>query len=213
MRLVCDTEANRHSESLPSLHNWKAYAALVRSLELCLDPDQEKLDDEHWDEYPLRDIAEKICLMFICQLIARFDTEKLLKSKFIEKWLAKQNWGSTEVERQMNFMKYIQHKCNRISEIVHKIQGTRSGREALVKAGLMPPGCEEAEDDGPLTKDRFSLFISLNVGDDEGEIDAHAEQVPDENRLRRNRAAMVFNDGSHPLNPNDIIQREPESPH
>src|SRR4051812_34596660 len=103
----------RAPESLHLLHTWKAYTALVRSLELCSDPKQETLDgDKHWDEYPLRDIAEKLPLVFICQLISRFGADMLVKAKFVEKWLAKQNWGD---DRCMNFLLYAQHKRNRIS--------------------------------------------------------------------------------------------------
>ncbi|KAK5658823.1 hypothetical protein OQA88_1635 [Cercophora sp. LCS_1] len=204
--------------SLHALHNWKAYAALVRSLELSIDKDQEVLNDEHWDEYPLRDMTEKLCLMFISQLITHYDAEKLVKAKFVEKWLAKQNWGTTPEERQSNFLKYLQNKNNRISDIVTSIQNTRSGREALEKTGLMSPGCatDNDEDDTHLeAAERFNILISMNVDEIRGEDDENrvlARTLPtdfDEHRRRQlHREAMVLNDGSRPVNRDDIIQRD-----
>lgn len=206
------------TDSLHALHTWKAYAALVRSLELSIDKDQEVLNDEHWDEYPLRDMTEKLCLMFISQLITHYDAEKLVKAQFVEKWLAKQNWGATQEERQANFLKYLQTKTNRISDIVTSIQNTRSGREALEKAGLMSPGCgtdNEEEETHLVVAERFNILISMNTGEMRGDDDENrvlARTLPtdfDEHRRRQlHREAMVLNDGSRPVNRDDIIQRD-----
>ena len=216
----------RGLDSLHLLHTWKAYTALVRSLELCFDPRQEVLAaDKHWDEYPLRDMAEKLPLMFICQLITRFGPEMLIKAKFVERWLARQNWGETDKDRWINFSDYAQHKRNRISEIIIVIMGIRAGREALAKAGLIAQDSVTARDDDQDDQDdqdendgrstherRFSLLNVLNeVNAVNEEPEARIVQVAmgfDENRLRRNREAMVFSDGSHPLNHSDIIHRD-----
>lgn len=204
------------------LHTWKAYTALVRSLELCFDPKQEVLvSDKHWDEYPLRDMAEKFPLMFICQLITRFGPEMLIKAKFVEKWLAKQNWGDNERDRWINFSDYAEHKRNRISEIIIVVMGIRAGREALAKSGLIAQDSviadedqdDHVENDGRWMHERnMSILNILNDVDAiNQEPEARIVQVAmgfDENRLRRNREAMVFSDGSHPLNHSDIIQRD-----
>ncbi|KAK4447579.1 hypothetical protein QBC34DRAFT_131662 [Podospora aff. communis PSN243] len=196
------------TQSLHALHTWKAYAALVRSLELSLDPNQEKLDDENWDECPLRDVTEKLCLMFICQLIGRYDAEKLIKAKFVEKWLAKQNWGSTEQERQLNFYQYVSQKNNRICEIISCIQKSPAGREALIKAGLMAKSATDqgGEDESRMIADRFNILISMDMGDPEGRIVARTITTDfDEHRRRQlHREAMVLNE--------DIIQRDHGSP-
>ncbi|KAK0632323.1 hypothetical protein B0T14DRAFT_532800 [Immersiella caudata] len=204
-------------QSLHALHTWKAYAALVRSLELSLDPDQEKLDDETWDDYPLRDMTEKLCLMFLCQLIGRYDAEKLIKAKFVEKWLAKQKWGSSEQERQLNFYQYAAQKNNRISEIITCIQKSPAGREALIKAGLMTKTSApdpDDEDEGRMIAERFNILISMDVGDSDGRIVARTITTDfDEHRRRQlHREAMVLNDGTHPVNHEDIIQRNHGSP-
>ncbi|KAK0731613.1 hypothetical protein B0H67DRAFT_80235 [Lasiosphaeris hirsuta] len=207
-------------QSLPFLHTWKAYAALVRSLELSIDPEQEVLNDEHWDEYPMRDMTEKLGLMFISQLISRYDAEKLIKAKFVEKWLVKQNWGATTEERQENFMKYLQHKNNRIADIISRIKNTHSGFDALKKSGLLAqdfgPSDESEEDNSHLVvADQFNLILRANMGEmreeDTTRLLARTLRNLEDQRLRqRNREAMVLNDGSRPLNRDDIIQRDIE---
>ncbi|KAG7292561.1 hypothetical protein NEMBOFW57_002596 [Staphylotrichum longicolle] len=210
-------------QSLERLHRWKAYAALVRCLELSLDPEQEVLDDEDWDEYALRDMTEKLCLMFISQLLSCYDAEKLVKARFVEKWLAKQNWGPTEEIRQRNFAQYMRCRGNRITDIVASIRGTRSGREALERAGLLPaspPSESDPEDNAPLIE-RFSVLIPGNINmsnlrdDDQTRLlirSLQGGQSAEEQRVRhRHREAMVLNDGTRPVNSDDIIQR-PESP-
>ncbi|KAK1830039.1 hypothetical protein QBC39DRAFT_261737 [Podospora conica] len=202
--------------SLYLLHTWKAYTALVRSLELCLDPRQEVLAaDKYWDEYPLRDMAEKLPLMFINQLNTRFGPGLLIKAKFVEKWLAKQNWGDTDHERQMNFEGYMEYKRNRISEIIISLMDSGSGREALARAGLIAQDSITAHDhDNDDNDDNDGRSISIHdalLREINEEPEARIMQVSmsfDENRLRRNREAMVFSDGSHPLNHNDIIHRD-----
>ncbi|KAL2257667.1 hypothetical protein VTK26DRAFT_9332 [Humicola hyalothermophila] len=194
---------------LERFHNWKAYAALVRSLELSLDPEQETLDDEDWDEYPLRDISEKLCLMFIGQLVTHYSVDKLVKARFVEKWLAKQNWGSTPDERQRNFTRYMRRKNNRITDIVQALRASDSGREALEKAGLLPQAShtdEQAEDKMPLIE-RLNILLSANV-----EMSSLRENTDAQRMRHRHREAMVINDGTRPVNSDDIIQRDPDSP-
>jgi hypothetical protein len=211
--------------SLERLHCWKAYAALVRCLELSLDPEQEVLDDEDWDEYPLRDMTEKLCLMFISQLLSCYEAEKLCKAGFVDKWLAKQNWGATEEDRRRNFAQYMRCRANRITDIVSQIRGSNAGRDTLVKAGLLGPRTpvpsdSDPEDNIPLIE-RFSVLLPSNINISNLREDEQARllirslqgaQSAEEQRVRhRHREAMVLNDGSHPVNRDDIIQR-PESP-
>ncbi|KAJ4296024.1 hypothetical protein N0V88_004726 [Collariella sp. IMI 366227] len=152
-------------QSLERLHRWKAYAALVRCLELSIDPEQEVLDHDDWDEYPLRDMSEKLCLMFFSQLLSCYNAEKLVKAKFVEKWLAKQNWGPTQEERQRNFARYMCRRTNRITDIVTSVRGTHAGREALVAIGLLPqaaPSDSDPEDNIPLVE-RFSVLLPNDI--------------------------------------------------
>ncbi|KAK3394690.1 hypothetical protein B0H63DRAFT_54897 [Podospora didyma] len=207
-------------QTIPMLHTWKAYAALVRSLELTLDPEQEPLDDPYWDEYPLRDMTEKLCLMFLSQLLDRFDCEKLVKARFVEKWLAKQNWGESEV-REANFAQYMRYRSNRITDIVTHLQERDSGREALVQSSLIPRGTSHigADEEQRLgVAGRLNVLLPLVTGDLQQDDHARSlirsfQQSAEESRLRhRNREAMVLNDGTHPFNNDDIIQQDPGSP-
>jgi hypothetical protein len=192
---------------------------------LSLDPEQEKLDFDDWDEYNLRDMSEKLCLMFISQLINCCDgVDKLVKAKFVEKWLAKQNWGSTLEERQRNFALYVRSRNNQLNDIIAALRASRSGREALEKAGLMPPASPEdsgAEDGAPLVE-RFSVVLPTNVDvNNLGDYDParllfrsleNMQNAEDRQMRQRHREAMVLNDGTRPLNSSDIIQRNPGSP-
>jgi hypothetical protein len=206
-------------ENLYILHTWKAYAALVRSLELGLDPDrssQDKLGDKYFDNYFLRDMSDKLSLMFINQLLTQYDAEKLIKANFIEKWLAKQYWGDSEEEIVANFAQYMNGRSNRIAEIANKILQCQSGRERLKRAGLLTSiSGDSCEPFG-----RFSMVPSVSRNNEDGDEQGERlvggrqhEQSAEEQRLRhRHREAMVFNDGTRPLNSEDIIQRHDGSP-
>ncbi|KAH6998367.1 hypothetical protein BGZ61DRAFT_408233 [Ilyonectria robusta] len=201
-------------DGLAKLNNAKAYSALVRSLELSLtDVERPRLTDSHWDEYYLRDMAERFCLMFILELINKYGASMLVKARFVEKWLAKQDWGDASEERRRNFKNYMQLKGNRIVDIVDKIRLSKRGLRALEKAGLidkevsrrrireLPDLIMEIEEDiqgGPLA---------------EQQVPRTREHSAEEQRLRRqHREAMVLNDGTRPLGREDIIERDHGSP-
>ncbi|KAK3941553.1 hypothetical protein QBC46DRAFT_382484 [Diplogelasinospora grovesii] len=209
--------------TISKLDTRKGYSALVRSLELSLDPEEETLDDEDWDEEPLRDWTEKTCLVFIKTLIDRrgngnpIGLEKLVKAGFVQKWVAKQNWGSSVEQRQQNFAKYMHNRHNRIKEILVRVRATLPGHLELEKAGLVRETFEEDHDnDVSLSSDFIGQMLSgihYLGGDDIGaRLEARTstmEQSLEELRLRqRHREAMVLNDGNHPLNSGDIIQRD-----
>lgn len=197
---------------------------MVRALELSLDPEQKTLDYDDWDEYNLRDMSEKLCLMFISQLISCYDVEKLVKAKFVEKWLAKQNWGTTTEQRQRNFAQYIRCRNNRINDIIAALRASPSGREALERAGLMPPAPpedSEPEDNIPMIE-QLSVFLpaAINMSDLREDDPTRAlirslqsvQNIGDRQMRQRHREAMVLNDGTRPVNSDDIIQRDPGSP-
>ncbi len=179
----------------------------------------EELDDKHFDEFYLRDMAEKMCLMFLLQLVNRFDAKELVKAKFVEKWLVKQLWGDIDEERQRNFAEYMQRKQNRLADICQKLQECRIGREALEKARLLPEGSSrEPHSDG---SNRFSIVLTVHLNNEEsGELQDEGlpaeglqprilEQSAEEQRRRRqNRNAMVLNDGTRPFGRGDIIESD-----
>ncbi|KAH8890954.1 hypothetical protein GQ53DRAFT_824179 [Thozetella sp. PMI_491] len=203
-------------QSLHLINNWKSYTAIVRSLELSRDPDQEVLDDPVYDEWHLRDMSEKIGLTFLEQLLGHFPAEMLVKAKFVEKWLARQNWGKTPDERLLNFARYMAHKAHlnnpvsKVAYIVGRIRESSSGKEALARADLLPRGGSEE------LGGRLSLMLSLRMGGEEVHerlLARTLDQSAEEQRLRhRHREAMVLNDGTRPFNSEDIIQRDLGSP-
>ncbi|KAI5926832.1 hypothetical protein F4810DRAFT_653754 [Camillea tinctor] len=207
-------------DPLTVLNTPKTYSALVRSLELCLgDREHEKLDDPLYDEYYLRDIGERRCLLLVSQLVHKYGVDRLVEAKFVEKWLAKQPWGDTEEERRKNFGNYMDRKKNRISDICLHLRASKMGRKALVKSKLTTKSRRTKRD-----RDRIKVVLEISMAND---IDADAmqieasrgelvprvnEQSAEEQRLRRrHREAMVLNDGTHSLGRGDIIEREHDS--
>jgi dsDNA-binding SOS-regulon protein len=166
-------------------------------------------------------MAEKYCLMFILELITKYGPKMLIRAKFIEKWLVKQNWGEEEEERRQNFRMYMEHKDNRIVDIVKNIRFEKEGCKVLQKSKLINKedfGREEGSDSNRIS---VILEISMPTDDENGEpqITTHRsstrarEHSAEEQRLRRqHREAMVLNDGTRPIGREDIIERERDSP-
>ncbi|KAI0851427.1 hypothetical protein F5Y00DRAFT_8938 [Daldinia vernicosa] len=206
-----------YQEPLNMLNTRRAYSALVRSLELSVDDvKHEKLDDPLYDEYYLRDIGERRCLLLVSQLVHRYGVDKLIEAGFVEKWLARQPWGDGEEERQNNFAMYLDRRKNRISDICFHLKTTRAGRAALQKAKLTTKSRKSKRD----RSNRIKVVLEIDMTNENDQDDAlGAELVPrvndqsaEEQRLRRrHREAMVLNDGTHSLGRSDIIEREHDS--
>lgn len=198
-------------DGLSQLNNDKAYSALVRSLELSLDDSElPDLTNYHWDEYYLRDMAERFCLMFVHELINKYGATSLVKAKFVEKWLAKQKWGDGPESRRHNFKAYTDLKGNRIVDIVERIKQSKRGTRALERAGLM-------DKDSSRRRMREMPDVIMEIEEEVVEEDMPATRVRrpmrehsvEEQRLRRqHREAMVLNDGTRPLGREDIIERD-----
>ncbi|PHH60412.1 hypothetical protein CDD81_1690 [Ophiocordyceps australis] len=177
------------------LHKQNAYHFIVCCLEHCLNdcavPD---LSDSHWDEYQLRDKAEKLCLALAYQLCSNHGARKLAKAGFVEKWLAKQDWGTHPEMRVLRFAMYMGRKKNRIVEVVNKLRQCHSGMRALRDAKLLKEPSPNSLPNSPRSRQLR-----------EGSVE--------QRRLRRqHREAMVLNDGTRPLGQADIIERDHDSP-
>ncbi|RCI15186.1 hypothetical protein L249_6944 [Ophiocordyceps polyrhachis-furcata BCC 54312] len=197
-------------EGLSRLNNEKAMSALVRCLELSLeDVEPPDLSNSHWDEYYLRDMAERFCLMFVLELVNKYGAGLLIKANFVERWLAKQKWGDDTKERRRRFKEYMEFKTNRIVDIVSSIKHSKRGLRALEKASLI----EKANSRRHMRElpDLVMEEEAVVVGD---QLARRArEHSAEERRLRRqHREAMVLNDGTRPLGRQDIIEREHGSP-
>lgn len=202
-------------DGMAGLHRPQAYSALVRSLELSLDDaPRPKLDDPYWDEFYLRDMAERICLMFVLELVNKNGAGMLVRAKFVEKWLAKQEWGQDPQERRKVFAEYMEHKNNRIVHIISRVKHTHAGLRALYRAGLV-----EKHDARRQRNELPDLIMSVepevlheSIEIIEPQVPRTREQSIEEQRLRRqHREAMVLNDGTRPLAREDIIERDHDS--
>lgn len=182
--------------------------------------EQTKLNDKYWDEYYLRDMAERFCLMFVLELITKYGADMLVKAKFVEKWLAKQYWGDDDAERQENFIYYMEHKNNRIVDIVTRIAHTTQGAKLILACNLAAKTNFNLNPDTNLAGFTIALQSTLSNAEVADEGQQTVEQVPrtrehsaEEQRLRRqHREAMVFNDGTRPIGREDIIERSHDSP-
>ncbi|OAA43223.1 hypothetical protein NOR_04590 [Metarhizium rileyi] len=199
-------------DGLAQLNNERAYTALVRSLELSLrDTEPPDLTNNHWDEYYVRDMSERFCLMFIHELISKYGSNALIKAKFVEKWLAKQKWGEDPAARIHNFKAYMDLKDNRLVEVVDRIKSSKRGLRALEQAGLI-------NNSRRLTRTTDVIMeIEEEIVGEAGPVNRvrrpMRETSAEEQRLRRqHREAMVLNDGTRPFGREDIIERDHGSP-
>ncbi|KAJ6785005.1 hypothetical protein PWT90_03690 [Aphanocladium album] len=201
-------------DGLSKLNTPKAYSALVRSLEQSLeDAELPVVTNMHWDEYFLRDTAERFCLKFLQELTGKYGANLLVKAKFVEKWLVKQKWGDTPEMRKSNFSAYKNVRNNRIVDIVTRVEQCRRGLRALERSGLV-------DRDNSRRRMRELPDLLMEVGDVIGEapptdiqLRRAREHSAEERRLRRqHREAMVLNDGTRPLAREDIIERDHGSP-
>lgn len=187
------------------LNNQTAYSAIVKSLEQSInDVEPPEVTCRHWDEYPLRDVNERFCLMFAHELVMKYGPDQLVQAGFVEKWLAKQAWGNTPEDRDDAIEAYVVLQTNIVREIISRIMASERGLAALKKAGLS-------------IKNRSFGRMRLPIGgsrpSDESYLTSGPRNWPrwsvEEQRLRRqHREAMVFNDGTRPLGEGDIIERD-----
>lgn len=189
----------------PKFHEPKTYSAMVRSLEIGLqDAERPKLDDPFWDEYFLRDMAERTNLYLLVQLIQKNGAEILVKAKFVERWLARQNWGDTESEIHKNFEAYRNNRRrNPIRDIIDCVGSTTGGTEAMQRSGLMP-----MEDAAPYRGEVWGITFST-AGRGSGNGGPRDSELSADELRRLRREAFVFNDGTRPVSGQDIVQRMP----
>jgi hypothetical protein len=187
------------TDASTKLHEPKTYAALVRSLEVGLNDVENppKLNDRYWEEYFLRDVAERTCLVILNELVQKNDAEMLVRAGFVSRWLARQNWGDSEFEVQNNFGVY--------KSIRRRTPVTDMGAAALRRAGLVWP-----EETLPYRGEVWGITFSSvpRGGGDGGPADS---ELSGEDLRRLRREAFVFNDGTRPISGADIIQRMPNS--
>ncbi|RDL36837.1 Uncharacterized protein BP5553_06189 [Venustampulla echinocandica] len=198
-----------NSSTIRLINKPATYAALVKSLEYSLTDYEHNPYDLEWDNWHLRDTVEQECLMLLVPLVDKFGVDSLVKTRFVERWLAKEPWGRDERERQINFLESLRTR-NRLNELTLPLIRDLAGRRQLCKAKLLPqdfeweiPGPRDVRminGEGTAGEDFDAMFVEGRRRRDQSTEEEHIR--------RRHREAMVLNDGTRPLGRDDIIQRE-----
>ena len=186
------------------------YAALVKCLEYCIKDYPHNEFDPEWDNWHLRDVVEQDCLLVLIQLVDKFGIEGLVKSRFVERWLAKEPWGErAETGFSINFEIALRNG-NRLSQLTMPLFRDPAGRAQLIKAKLVRNLTESdlsrlgdarmIDGEGTAGEDFEGMFVESRRRRDQSSEEEHIR--------RRHREAMVLNDGTRPLGRSDIIQRE-----
>lgn len=154
LHLICgesnQTLTNHHSPLLSSTAGALADTyiprvtkALVIALKNCALENDYPPYDKDFDSFDFRDPAENVALVTLELLLSERvgATRQLVKTGFVQFWLASQNWGNTQEEKHVNFQHLFQlhgKGCsNPLSHIVNKIAGLQRGVKQLVHAGLI----------------------------------------------------------------------------
>ncbi|RKF55369.1 hypothetical protein GcC1_204009 [Golovinomyces cichoracearum] len=184
----------------------KIYCALVSCLEHCTTDYEHNSFDLVWDNWYFRDVVEQQALGMLILLVEKFGAKYLIRYRFIDRWLVKEPWGNTIDERQINFAKLIlasdQKLNDLVSPILHNSTGVVQLKEVQLVTDVFPTNLKYAtEIQGYRLHDYTDTFF-IDLAQRNSRISS------DEYRRRRNREAMVLNDGLRPLGRADIIHRE-----
>ncbi|KAJ8070476.1 hypothetical protein OCU04_000850 [Sclerotinia nivalis] len=194
-----------NGSTVKRIHKPETYEALVKSLEFSVDDYEHHEYDSDWDNWHLRDIAEKSCLMIIHELIYKYDVEELLNAGFIERWLVKEPWGRTAEERSSNFMDSL-NKEKLLNRVIVPLFNNERGRKMLEEAKLLP-----ARPDMAVRHLAMEGSADQDIEDFEGmfaERRPRDQSTAEEHLRRRHREAMVLNDGTRPLERGDIYENQ-----
>lgn len=150
--------------------------------------------------------------MVLTQLCEHCGVDGLVKARFVERWLAKEQWGESTEERQLLFMDVLSKgDAQRLNSILLALVQNSAGRKQLEDSKLIPKT-------DPMPR-RFSAFDTRMInGEGTAGEDFHGmsmdrrrrrnQSMDEEHLRRRHREAMVLNDGTRPLGRSDIFERE-----
>lgn len=188
----------------------KTYAALVKCLEYCITDYEHNEYDSEWDNWGFRDVVERGCLSVLSQLVEKFGVEGLVKSRFVDRWLAKEPWGGTdEKQRQHNFRESLD-KPHHLNRVCLPLCRDERGRRQLEEAGMIPQ-IPPLQSNVEPARDTRMINGEGTAGEDLATADSRRrrdQSSEGEHLRRRHREAMVLNDGTRPLERGDIIERE-----
>lgn len=200
----------------------KTYAALVKCLEYCVTDYEHNEYDPEWDNWYFRDVIEKECLLVLGQLTDKYGIETLLKTSFVECWVAQEPWGGvSEDHRRYNFLQSMTKRL-RLTNLYLNIYQHPKGKQQLERAKLIPVTTRTSQE--PTTNDTEMNDEETSAEEDNNDLATdsdpatesepatdsrrrRAQSLEGEHIRRRNREAMVLNDGTRPLGRGDIFQR------
>lgn len=190
----------------------KTYSALVKSLEYSVTDYNHIEYDAEWDNWNLRDVVEQGCLLVLGQMIDKFGVEGLIKTRFVDRWLAKEPWSRESEDYRINNFLESMTKSYRLSNICLRLFQHPQGRKQLEEARLVPSRVLLSNNNS-IIRDTRMINGESTAGEDLNEppVDnrRRRDQSTEEEHLRRrHREAMVLNDGTRPLARSDIFQRE-----
>lgn len=194
------------------LNSPKVFRTIVACLAHCVRDVPHPSYDKEFDNFDFRDPVERFCLLVLFRLTIEFGSEEIIKAGIVQRWLAKEPWGSTEKEIQENFKHCYSNM--RLSELILRIAHHPRGLGELVKAKLI-----DNSDSTFFQRSRGNIEDSA-VGENglsdltltEGGPRLREQSAEERHLRRRHREAMVLNDGVQPIGVSDIIEREYESP-
>ncbi|TGO38775.1 hypothetical protein BHYA_0067g00050 [Botrytis hyacinthi] len=194
-----------NNSTVKRIHKPETYEALVKSLEYSVEDYVHHEYDPDWDNWPLRDTAEKSCLMIIYELIYKYGVQELLDAGFIERWLVKEPWGVTTEERSINFMDSL-NKEKSLNRVIVPLFHDERGRKMLEEAKLLPASPDSAARHLAMegTEDQDMEDIDSNYTERRPRDQTTAEDY----LRRRHREAMVLNDGTRPFERGDIYENQ-----
>ena len=197
--------ANLYTVTLELINEPPTYGALVQCLEYCIDDYEHNEYDRHWDNWHLRDIVEQNCLQILSLLVDKYGVENLVDFDFIRRWLAEEPWGKNP---QSSFLQSLASN-DRLSPILRSLFLDPAARSQLKKEKLLSHHFSTcAQHDTRMVNGEGTAGEDPNVIALEGpRLRQRDQSMQEEHLRRRHRQAMVFNDGTRPFRPGDIIER------
>lgn len=194
---------------MKEIANPEFYMAVVKSLEYSITDYEHNDYNCAWDNWHLRDVSERGCLMMLDQCVRENGVGGLIKARFVDRWLAKEPWGDTESNQQLNFIEFLNKRHYQLQSICESLFYSPAGRKQLEEAKLVPVLHEQ-----DLEVVDVRMFNGESTAGEEPEEGLFVESrrprdqtVEEEHLRRRHREAMVLNDGTTPLGRDDIFER------
>ncbi|KAG9244465.1 hypothetical protein BJ878DRAFT_68803 [Calycina marina] len=182
----------------------KFYMAIMKSLEYSLTDYEHHEYDTAWDNWNMRDVAERGCLSILEQCVREQGPDYLVRARFVGRWLAKEPWGEVPEDdsvRQSNFNNLIYKQQHyRLYTICTALFWHNAGRKQLFDTQLVP--AQRVEDWQDVRMINGLGTSGENADEAPGLIDTleqvvsrrpREQSAAEEHLRRRHREVMVIN--------------------